>query len=656
MNSSFCCHLKNCGYRWLTASLFMVFFITLVPTVHAYPPQIPGGTGLKCDLTGTAPYKQTTGVGTKGQGAGAAVADINVNGKPDLVLLAYDNPAAANSFRYRIGWDLTKNGATSWTPGFIEVGGVGTEAQGAGVAIADIDQNGTLDMVLMAYDNPKGPNTFRYRIGWNLNHKGVATNWSAVIIVPGVGTEAQGAGISIADIDQNGTLDMMLMAYDDRSGAKSFRYKIGWDLDNQGKANKWSASIIAQGIGSAAQGADIALTDVNLDGELDLILMNYYNPKAENLFHYRVGWTVAADGKVKEWSRWFQLRGFGKEADGAGLGYYDLTTLNPDLISGPALVYMAYDAPSGSNNFRYNILPLTTAGINYAFADDPPPAADNKLVVPTSWATEDGERLFNLNMKGVRNTAWNALSTFLFNSAFNPGDDAAWYDYPDHDVNFAVMFSHSSYRREIAPDLLVAAVAWYVDQNMGYTYDNVNDYVLNTIFSLNYFAGAHDTPAYYTFRYTNPYLNSDLIKKLKAKDKDWAKTYNDGMIYHGDCEDYAIFRHSLLRALGFDRRFIWNVDAPSHVFNIVLYKGTYRVMDYGPIHSYLCCPSSIVMGIFGAWNQDHVPATTGNVQDWFDDHVLPRVYPDRCGLETAWLFSRQIKPDIEKAKCKAACK
>ena len=81
-------------------------------------------------------------------------------------------------------------------------------------------------MILMAYDNPAGANSFRYKIGWNLNTSGVATNWSNYVQVPGVGWEGQGADIAVCNLDNNPAKEYIFMAYDNPAGANSFRYKI----------------------------------------------------------------------------------------------------------------------------------------------------------------------------------------------------------------------------------------------------------------------------------------------------------------------------------------------------------------------------------------------------------------------------------------------
>src|SRR5512139_1166720 len=100
--------------------------------------------------------------------------------------MGIDNPAGANSFQYKIGWDLSSIGyATSWS-GLVPVGGLGYENAGGGAAIADINGNGKPDLLLMAIDNLSGVNFFEYKIGWDLNASGLATSWSGLVTVGGL--------------------------------------------------------------------------------------------------------------------------------------------------------------------------------------------------------------------------------------------------------------------------------------------------------------------------------------------------------------------------------------------------------------------------------------------------------------------------------------
>ena len=623
-----------------------LMLLTIAYSQTAFPPGLPSG--VECNVTGMSPYVSVSGVGWEGQGAGIAIADINRNGKDDIILMAYDNPAGQNTFRYRIGWDVnfSTGNATSWTSNFITVNGVGGEGQGAGIEIADLDHNNIKDMVLMAYDNPAGRNNFRYKIGWNLRTNGQATSWSNTTMIDGVGDDGAGAGIAIADLNHNGQLDMVLMANDLRQGINHFYYRIGWDLNNSGTTTNWSTNPIrVNGVGNESEGADIDIADIDLDGNLDMIVMAYDNPQWNN-FRYRIGWNIQSNGIPRDWSRYFMLKGVGTVGQGAGICYNIYSYYSQKT---PILAFMAYDAPAGANNFRYFVLPVTTSGTCFGYADDLPPTANNQLSVPVNISDQYGYKLFNLNMSEVQQTARDALALYVLGCMFAHlfGEDPVpcWVNYPDSDVKCDFVFANSNFSEKIGPDILVAAVAWYVDAYMSWVNDAANTYVLNTIHNLNYAPGGEGMPAYYIIHYTDPSRYPNMINQLDNQNHNWALAYGDGKLYHGDCEDHAILRHSLLRALGFDRNFIWNGRQPGHEYNIVLYKGTYRIMDYGPIYSYLCNPGHGTLN--EAWKQSRGPRFSSSTKDWLLKLVLNRLYPDRCGVGYGLLFGRKYRSDIE---------
>ena len=119
-------------------------------------------------------------------------------------------------------------------------------------------------------------------------------------------------------------------------------------------------------------------------------------------------------------------------------------------------------------------------------------------------------------------------------------------------------------------DRYVEAIAWYVDQHMVYVADGGS------------WKGAQS--AYKTLTATSHRGAGD---------------------FHGDCEDHAILRAALLRSLGFYHKAIFCADhhnsvkqnqceecggdkkkkSGGHTYNIVIYKGKYRIMDYGPMQA-----------------------------------------------------------------------
>lgn len=303
-------------------------------------------------------FTQIPGVGDLGQGAGQAIGNLDSDPAPDMIVMAYDNPSGPNNFRYKIGWNLDRDGIpttqsglpnTPWS-GVIQVAGVGDEGQGAGCRLVDLDGNGQLDLILMAYDNPSGPNSFRYRVGMNLNASGVATSWSNFIQVAGVGNEGQGAGVAFSNLDTNPRPEMILMAYDNPSGANTFRYRIGWNVDTVGVATSWSSIVQVDGVGNEGQGADLDLIDLDANGRPEMVLMAYDNPPGGNTYRYRIGWNLNSIGTAAEWQAgYLTYPGTGDAGDGAGLALADLDGVRTDIL------LASYDAPSGANNFRYNI-------------------------------------------------------------------------------------------------------------------------------------------------------------------------------------------------------------------------------------------------------------------------------------------------------------
>ncbi len=306
---------------------------------------------------------EVAGAGHEGQGGGAAIADINGNGVPDLLLLAIDNPPEDNTARYRVGFDLnTEGAAASWSDLFVSPG-MGYESQGGGAAIADLNGNGRPDAILMAYDNPDGQNNFRYRIAWDLMANGAPSGWSDLKVVDGAGYEGDGAGADLADINNNGRPDLIVLAYDDPDQQNNFRYKVGFDLNANGDAAAWSGVAQFDGLGHLGEGAGLVVADVNGDCAPEIVAMAYDAPDGANNFRYRDIGPLKNDGALAGPSGSVltacggaaafhdstrMLPGVGHLGQGAGLASADI-----DRDGWLDLVLMAYDAPDGNNNFRY---------------------------------------------------------------------------------------------------------------------------------------------------------------------------------------------------------------------------------------------------------------------------------------------------------------
>jgi predicted transglutaminase-like cysteine proteinase len=151
------------------------------------------------------------------------------------------------------------------------------------------------------------------------------------------------------------------------------------------------------------------------------------------------------------------------------------------------------------------------------------------------------------------------------------------------------------------PDRYVEAVAAYVNNHMEYVSDGI-------------FGGAQSA-----------------IKTLTDSGHRGPGDFN------GDCEDHAILRAALLRSLGFPKNSIYCTDhhnstnqgqneecfgdkkgSGGHTFNVVIYKGKYRIMDYGPMQERYLANKQ-------AWNQ-HVVDNIWNDhtgEHWSKQNVKP---------------------------------
>jgi hypothetical protein len=94
------------------------------------------------------------------QGAGVAVADLDGDGTPELLVLAVDNPAGKNGGYYSVGWRLDARGrpADGWGPWQEVPDWRFWENQDAAAAVVPLGAAGAPHLAVLAVDNPPGPN------------------------------------------------------------------------------------------------------------------------------------------------------------------------------------------------------------------------------------------------------------------------------------------------------------------------------------------------------------------------------------------------------------------------------------------------------------------------------------------------------------------
>lgn len=160
-------------------------------------------------------------------GGGIAISDLNKNGKPDIILLCADRPDNDTPayLWYKVAYDLNSDGSYSSLSSIKTAPAMGNYYQGADIDICDFNGNGIPDLILMVYDNPVEMNSFRYQIAYDLNSYGDYRSLSTRYEIPGFGHDGDGAGIAVGDIDKNGTLDIIFMALDAPSESDRFVYR-----------------------------------------------------------------------------------------------------------------------------------------------------------------------------------------------------------------------------------------------------------------------------------------------------------------------------------------------------------------------------------------------------------------------------------------------
>lgn len=295
--------------------------------------------------------------GADNEGGGIALADLNGNGRPELISFFITNPSGENSGYYRIGFDVDAYGvpAGGWTllnvPGWFSA-----DTDGGDVAISDLNGNGQPDMIVYHIDNASGENHGYYRVGYDLNASGSpAGGWSAVKAVPGwFGATDEGAGIAVVDINGNQVPEIIVFFIPGASGENSGYYRIGWDVNASGNPATWmSGQLNVPGWFSASNhGAGIAVTDLNGNQTPDLVVFFITNPSGENTAYYRIGWDIGTSGNAQNgWSAEQRVPGwFGADDHAAGIAVGNLNGLGQNEF----LTFFITNAP-GENYGHYRI-------------------------------------------------------------------------------------------------------------------------------------------------------------------------------------------------------------------------------------------------------------------------------------------------------------
>jgi hypothetical protein len=263
------------------------------------------------------------------QGTDIALTDLDRNGSPDLIVFHIGHKKDTNYGFYQIGKNFDEKGIApgNWSEPIQVPGSLGRQNQGAGIAVTDLNRSGYPDFIIFYIDSSKkGENRGYYRIGRDLNADGIINSgWSEPIPVPGsFGTGNHCASITVADLDGNGRLDLIVFYIDPQEEKSLGYYRIGKHIDVNGIVTAgWSEPILVlDPFNSQNHGASIAIADLNRNGRPDLIVFHIeHPPKGENRGYYRVGKNLDAKGfATGGWSKPILVPGwFGTRNQGAGI-------------------------------------------------------------------------------------------------------------------------------------------------------------------------------------------------------------------------------------------------------------------------------------------------------------------------------------------------
>ena len=238
------------------------------------------------------------------QGVGIAVTDLDGDQRPELIVFMIDNPGGQNQAYYRIGKRLDADGNVTggWGKWISIPDWLSWENQHGSITVADLDKDGRPELIVFMIDNPEGQNQAYYRIGKRLDADGNVTGgWSEWISIPDwFSWENQGAGVAVADLEGSGLLDLIIFQIDNPRGHNQAYFRIGRNLNADGAvAGGWEPWIsVPDWFSWENQGSGIAI--ITIDGKKELILFIVDNPQGQNRGLYRL---LDLRLDLKAWSR-----------------------------------------------------------------------------------------------------------------------------------------------------------------------------------------------------------------------------------------------------------------------------------------------------------------------------------------------------------------
>lgn len=235
---------------------------------------------------------------------GGAIAVGNVNGdaagKQDFVLVTYTrlNSSDNYSWRYKIAYDIQDDGTpVSYSPEQALTGVGNDDIKEIGAALADINGDGSLELVLAAFHST-APYNFEYKIGRNINASTGAATWDATTYKQNISNTAYAGGIDIAKINTNESTAPTSMFWS--------RYNYSGFPVSEAHLNKTTGLLgstirtfnydIISSVSASATGGGVGVGDIDRDGVMDVVNMAYFN----NRFYFHIGYGMMENGTLMQ--------------------------------------------------------------------------------------------------------------------------------------------------------------------------------------------------------------------------------------------------------------------------------------------------------------------------------------------------------------------
>ncbi len=218
-------------------------------------------------------------------GAGMDITDIDSNGHPEIFIMYIDeNASSSNPFKYYVVNDFyspktgeartyNESPGTFVIDGPYSTGAIGWDTKGADIAVGDIDNDGSLEMVFLGIEE----NTNEHRIIIkNLNSDGtIESTWRPHNDFELNSNTALSAGLDLADVDNDGDLDFVFLSITESASNNPFRIKVGVNgLISDGN-NPFAAPASKINPGN---NEEVTVTETPISYNLDQNYPNPFNP------------------------------------------------------------------------------------------------------------------------------------------------------------------------------------------------------------------------------------------------------------------------------------------------------------------------------------------------------------------------------------------